>query len=318
MRVGTSAVADTAAASVRVLLFAVVGLTAVAALRAASQPTTRALAFERDGAVWLAAPDGSGAIRITAGVDPCISPDGRSIAYTEDTSPTRGGVRRHIAVVDVATKASRVFKSVPGDNAFGPVWSPDGSSLLVNVLAGGEWSIGLVRADETSFRYVHKPAAGGHSFWSAVFAPDGHSIFCQDLDNLMRLGLDGGLLWQASVAALIPAGSLNSNARLAPTPDGKGLLVDVDMDEDTTMEGWDGPPPAVFLVDIAAKTAKRLTPKGLFAWDPTWLDAATFLCITMHEGDKGPSIVRMALAGGAPTLLVRDARTPTVSSAPAR
>jgi len=85
-----------------------------------------------------------------------------------------------------------------------------------------------------------------------------------------------------------------------------------------TMKDWDGPPPAVFLVDIAAKTARRLTPKGLFAWDSTWLDTSDFLCITVHEGDREPSIVRMPFAGGPPVVVMQNARTPTVSAPPAR
>jgi TolB protein len=82
------------------------------------------------------------------------------------------------------------------------------------------------------------------------------------------------------------------------------------------MKDWDGPPPAVFLVDLAAKTARRLTVKGLFAWQPEWLDTANFLCILQRQGDKGPSVVRMPLAGGDPTVLVGNARQPSISAAP--
>ncbi len=82
------------------------------------------------------------------------------------------------------------------------------------------------------------------------------------------------------------------------------------------MSGWDGPPPAVFLVDLASGSARRLTPKGMFAWEPAWLDDDAFLCITLRKGEKEPSIVRMPLAGGPPVVLIGSARTPSVSSAP--
>ena len=284
-------------------------------LAATPRPPSRMLAFERDGAVWVAAADGSGAVELVEGVDPCIAPDGRRIAYTKDTSPANG-VRRQIAVVDVATRTSRVLANVPGDNAFGPVWSPDGSSLLVNVLAEKQWNLGLVKADDTAFRYVVKPGPGVPSCWSAAWAPDGGSIFCQDLESLTRISLEGQELWKVSLARLFPTGGLNSSARISSSPDGKALLVDVDTDEDTTMKDWDGPPPAVFLVDLAAKTARRLTVKGLFAWQPEWLDTANFLCILQRQGDKGPSVVRMPLAGGDPTVLVGNARQPSISAAP--
>ncbi len=263
--------------------------------------------------MWVAALDGTGAVRLTEGVDPAISPDGTRVAYTLDTSPA-GGVRRHIAVVDVATRASRVLAAVPGDNAFGPVWSPDGSSLLVNVLSGKRWTVGLVKADGSGYRTLVSPSAERDSCWGAVFAPDGRSIFCQNLDTVVRRSLDGTLLWSAQVTQLFPTGGLNSGARLVPSPDGRQLLIDVDMDEDTTMKDWDGPPPAVFVVDLEAKSARRLTPRGTFAWDPCWLDASAFLCIRMREGEREPSVVRMPFTGGPAVLVVTDARTPSVSA----
>ncbi len=291
-----------------------VGTAAPVAASAAEpgQPPGR-MAFERGGAVWVAASDGSGATRIVEGVDPAISPDGRRVAYTRDTSPEHGVVR-HIAIVDLSTRGSRVLSIVPGDNSFGPAWSPDGSSLLVNVLAGKAWGVGLVGADGSSFRWIVKAGSDAQACWGAAFAPDGGSIYCQDLASLYRVTLDGKRVWQASLATLLPGGGLNSGARLSPSPDGTRLLVDVDMDEDTTMKDWDGPPPAVFLVDLVRKRARRLTARGVFAWDPAWLDEKAFLCITLREGEKEPSIVRMPFAGGPPVVLVREARTPSISS----
>lgn len=114
-------------------------------------------------------------------------------------------------------------------------------------------------------------------------------------------------------ARFFPGGGLNSGARLSLSPDGTRMLANVGIDEDTTMKGWNGPPPSVFLVDLNAGTAKRLTPKGVFAWDPSWPADSAFLCIIQREGQREPSVVRMPFAGGAPTVLVRGARTPTLS-----
>ncbi len=294
----------------------------LAAATAAAQPHSaplpaggRVLAFERDGAVWVAAADGTGAVKLAEGVDPCVSPDGRSVAYTQDTSGPKG-VRRHIAVVDVATRATRVLKSIPSDNSFGPVWSPDGASLLAYVLADKVWNLALVKADDSAFRYVVQGGPGVFPCWSAAWAPDGASIFCQDLSRLSRIALDGKQVWSAPIASLFPGGDLNSGSGIAPSPDGTKLLVEVDLDEPVLVRSWDGPPPAVFLVDLASGTAKRLTEKGLLAWQPEWLDASDFLCVVERKGDRGPSLARIPLAGGAPTLLVQGARAPSVSAVP--
>ena len=295
------------------IVTAVSAAAAVAAPAAAAKAAGPRIAFERDGWVWVAALDGRGAARVTEGVDPCLAPDGRRIAYTLDTSPA-GGVRRHIAVVDLATHAGRVLASVPGDNAFGPVWSPDGASLLVNVLTGNGWAIGLVRADDTSFRFLLEPGPDRHSWWGAVFAPDGASFHCQDLDEIARFSLDGTKLWSAAIAKLFPGAGLNSGARLSPSPDGTALLVDADMDEDTTVKEWDGPPPSVFRIDLASKTATRVTPKGALVWEPQWLDASSFLATTLDPADKQPSIVRVPFAGGPPVVVVKDARAASVAA----
>ncbi len=300
----------------RVLAHALIVVATAAAAAASAPPAaTKAagprIAFERDGWVWVAALDGRGATKVTEGVDPCLAPDGRRIAYTLDTSPA-GGVRRHIAVVDLATHAGRVLASVPGDNAFGPVWSPDGSSLLVNVLTENGWAIGLVRADDTSFRFVFKPGPDRHSWWGAVFAPDGASFYCQDLDEIARFSFEGKKLWSAAIAKLFPGAGLNSGARLSPSPDGTALLVDADMDEDTTVKEWDGPPPSVFRTDLASTTATRVTPKGALVWEPQWLDASSFLATTLGPNDKEPSIVRVPFAGDPPVVVVTDARAASV------
>ncbi|MBZ5588847.1 MAG: hypothetical protein LAO05_09810 [Acidobacteriia bacterium] len=284
-------------------------------LVAGPQPTSRALAFERDGAVWVSSADGTGALKLVEGVDPRISPDGLRIAYTRDSSAARG-VRRHIAIVDIASRTSRELTSVPGDNSFGPVWSPDGSTLLAYVLADKQWNLGLVNADNTGFRFVVRPGPGVPPCWSAAWAPDGVSIFCQDLESLFRLSLDGKQLWRASVAQLFPKADLNSGARVTSSPDGRRLLVEVDVDEATTAGNWDGPPPAVFLVDVEAKSSKRLTAPGLLAWHPEWLDVTDFLCVVERQGDKEPSVARMPLAGGTPIMLLSNARNPSLSTAP--
>ncbi len=295
------------------VLAAIAALAAAASVPAQAKAGARVMAFERGGAVWVAAADGTGAVKLAEGVDPAVSPDGRLVAPTKDTSPANG-VRRHIAVADVASRTSRVLASIPGDNSCAPVWSPDGSTLLVNVYANKGWGVGLVRADDSAFRYVFKPEPNGHSWWGAAFATDGSSIFCQDLEEIARFSLDRKKLWSAALSALFPTAGLNSGARLSPTPEGKQLLVDVDMDEDVTMKDWDGPPPSVFLVDVASKSAKRLTPKGAFVWQPVWLDASSFLAISIGLRDKEPSVVRVPFAGGSPVVLVRNARTPSVSA----
>ena len=54
--------------------------------------------------------------------------DGTKVAFTM-APPGNKDVERYIAVVDVETGATKVFKEMPSDDGLGPVWSPNGSQI---------------------------------------------------------------------------------------------------------------------------------------------------------------------------------------------
>jgi TolB protein len=97
------------------------------------QPQRR-IAFARNSTLWTANLDGSKARKLTKGDDPCISPDGTKVAFTM-SPPQAKDVVRYIAVSNLATGTINVFKETPSNNCFGPVWSPDGSKILFEVMA---------------------------------------------------------------------------------------------------------------------------------------------------------------------------------------
>jgi hypothetical protein len=69
------------------------------------------------------------------------------------------------------------------------------------------------------------------------------------------------------------------------------------MDE-TARSGWDGPPEAVWLVDLAKESGTRLTPKDLYAWDCRWLNApTTFLFTSEKPHQETPLIFQMSATG---------------------
>jgi TolB protein len=280
--------------------------------RAAETAPERPIAFARSGAVWIAREDGSHAERLTAGTDPALSPDGRTIAFTNDHS-SGSSVRRSIGAIDLASRQVREVVKVASDNAFGPAWSPDGEELLFSLFADGAWHVALVDAAGGEPRVLRKGEPGGHACYSPAFAADGASFFCQDLDEVFQLGLDGGERWRAKAAQLFGSASLNSGARLAPSPDGKSVLIDVDLDEETDLRGWDGPPPAIYAIDLGAKTARRISPPKRLVWQPAWLSSHSILCVTQDKGDRSPGVARMALDGTAPVRLIANGRWPSTS-----
>jgi TolB protein len=296
----------------RFLLVAFLVLALRPSLCAEPGTALRRIAFARDSTIWTANADGTEVRKLIRGADPSISPDGTKVAFT--MSPSGGKeVLRFIAVADVATGATKIFKATPSSNSFGPVWSPDGSQILFEIFVENHWRLGLVNADGSEFRFFKMPSLD-LGWWSAIWAPDARSIFCQDLEKIYQFGLNGVLLNSWEISKVIPHGDMDSSKRLSISADGKRLLIDVNMDEEASLKDWEGPPPAIWLFDIASAKATRLTPKKSYASDSCWLSDVDFLLVDADKGGKTNSIYRASIGGWMPRLLIKNAANPSVSN----
>jgi TolB protein len=272
----------------------------------------RKLAYARGSVLYVANLDGSGAKKIATGAWPDLSPDGTKLAFnTED--PSGKTPERCLAIADVATGKVTKIPNIPSNNCHSPVWSPDGTRVLFQIHTDNDWHVGLIGSDGSDFRYIKKADPANHSFYSIVWAPDGKGFYCQDLDTINHFGLNGALQEQWQVAKLFPKGGMSSGVRLAVSPNGGTLLVDVEMDEDVTRKDWDGPPPSIWSLNLANGRATRLTPKGLFAWEPCWVSTEAFLCLVQPVSAREPSIYRMSADGKMRQALIKNARDPSAS-----
>ena len=282
-----------------------------ASFSAETGPLQPKIAFERDSTVWIANIDGTKARKLIRGTDSRIAPDGTKVAFT--MTPPGPKAQRFIAVADVATVATRIFKDMPSDNCYGPVWSPDGSQILFEIFVENHWRLGLVNADGSGFQFLKLPSRDP-GWWSPCWAPDGRSIFCQDLESICRFSLDGELLAKWNVGTIIPKSDMDSAKRLSVSTDGRKLLIDVGMDEEDSPKDWEGPPPATWLFDIESGKATRLTSKKSYASDSCWLSETDFLIVDTRKDAKSSSIYRVSFANAASTLLIKNAANPSVSA----
>ena len=284
------------------------------ALSGISQAAQHKIAYERGENIIVADSDGTHSKKIAEGALPEISPDGTRVAFnTEGDAKNRPGPERHIAIADVASGKITVLPNIPSDNCFGPVWSPNGTKLAFSIMAEKEWHLGLVNADGSGFRFVKNAELKSEAFGEPTWARDGKSIFCHDLDNIYQIDLDGNVLKKWELSKILTDASMNSGDRLSVSPDGKALLMDVDCGSEHERKNWDGPQPAIEKLDLSADKAVRITAKDDFVWEPFWLSANEFLCIIQKEKENRPSIYRMSLDGKNSKLLVKHARTPSVS-----
>jgi TolB protein len=280
------------------------------ALAVSAQAAEQTIAYSNE-TIHARALDGGKPARLAQGSWPDISPDGTKVAYNTESAKT---MERHIAVADIAADKSTIFRGIPSDNNHSPTWSPDGRKIAFYIYANNDWHIGLVNADGTGFRYLKKANPGHRTLWGAAWAVDGKSLFCQDLDDLLRIDLEGNILKKWKLADLFPNHGLNSGAHLAPSPDGKTLLIDVDMAADVERPGWDGPPPAIWQLDLATDKVTQVTKTDLFAWHPVWINDHEILCNHMPGGVKTIAVYRLDLKTQKSKLVVKNARDATVST----
>jgi TolB protein len=294
------------------LFFAILALALCSSHSAEPAAPQKRIAFARDSSLWITNLDGTKTRKLVKGDNPCLSPDGTKVAFT--MSP-RGGneIVRYIAVVQVATGATQIFKAIPSDNCFGPVWSPDGSQIVFEIFVQNHWRLGLVNADGSGFQFFQTPARD-QGWSSPCWAPDSKSIFCQDLEKICRFGLDGETMASWEIAKIIPKGDMDSSKRLSVCQDGKRMLIDINMDEEDSLKDWEGPPPAIWLFDMPSGKATRLTPKKSYASDSCWLSDSEFLLVDADQGGKTSSIYRSSINGGKSRLLIKDAVNPSVST----
>jgi len=274
----------------------------------------RHIAFERNQAVWIANLDGTGEKKIAEGIFPTISPDGTRVAFNtvEKTSDTT--YARQIAVADIATGKIDIFKDIPGDNSYYPSWTADGKQILFTTRPHEVWDLAVVNADGTNFHVLKPGVPNEVTRYSPIWAHDGQSVFCEDMTNIYQVGLDGSVRDQWKIGNIAANGDISGDGRIDISPDGKRLLLSIDMGEESGRKNWDGPLPALWSFDLQSQKAMRLTPKKLFGWDGVWLDNDNILFLSRGAGEKEDSIYRMSTDGKNVKRLISNARFPSVSA----
>lgn len=268
------------------------------------------IAYQTDSHIGVADLSGGKVVRrdLTPGTDPAISPDGKKIAFTQSDD---AGDRR-IAIADVTTGAVTVVKGIPGKNEFMPVWSSDGKQLYFNHFLESEWALASVDAEGGNFRLVLEKGSRQAGTFGPF--PGGKEWLCHDLESFFVLKLEDQNKVTLADIAKTGALSLSMPGHLDVSPDGKSALFERSVEEDVKPDD-EGPPSAVFLIDLSSGKTKRLTPKGANANCPAWLPGGKDYLFSGFDPESSSSTICRAPLDGStpPVILLKGASHPTVA-----
>jgi Tol biopolymer transport system component len=103
--------------------------------------TTGAIVFQTSagGAIYAVNPDGTGLRYLTSGMDPALSPDGQTVAFTRwETS--KDGALGSVWLINLDGSGERVVHEWVY-NPRTPVWSADGTALIITMQHGGQTGV---------------------------------------------------------------------------------------------------------------------------------------------------------------------------------
>jgi TolB protein len=262
--------------------------------------STYDFSFMRKDKVWVMRAADHSVVVLGDGFDPCLSPDGKKVAFTVND----GDERRHIAIVNLASW-ERTNLNVQNQNYYGPVWSPDGTKIAFNIWTDSLWNIGLIDADNKNFRVISGGVKTTEEICLSSWTPDGNQVIIHDLDSLLFLNLNGEITTRYDVHALTGDLVLSSDRKFLLTPDGRYFIFDGDNED----EGYysDGVPGAIYSCNLATKEIKRLSPVGYDCRYPILNSDGAILYEAVKFNGRTWNIYMTDITGKKPEVLIRDA-----------
>jgi dipeptidyl aminopeptidase/acylaminoacyl peptidase len=260
--------------------------------------------------------------------DPRLSPDGRHVAYEVQTTDWEANTfPTHLRLTVTAT--GRTYRLTGGKgSSHSPRWSPDGKRLAFRSDRAGKEQLYLIAHDggEAAALTSHETAVGNFEWspdarWIAFTAADPESkerkqrrekygsfeVFGAEhtLSHLWRVEVPAGLPGKAPKARRLTGGSTFSvSGAFAWSPDGKKIAFSATR----TPAARDFPTRGVYVLNLADKSVKRVTPAKGPDRNPAWSPDGKRLAYESAGGRAGWMYSNVVLAvvpagGGKPRAL---------------
>jgi TolB protein len=180
---------------------------------------TSGLPSGRERGFYLVRPDGTGLERIVESTtiinEPTVSPDGSKIAYATWDTGAEG--RIHVFDIEAGVEVGRDFSPSFDYTDLSPVFSPDGSKLMVERYDVDGYRLTILSIDGREAPVamgVHHPESTNGA--RAIFSPDGTKVLATYQDDRTTWLLDTTTGAAEEMRWPIPRGSSATWQRLAP------------------------------------------------------------------------------------------------------
>lgn len=251
-----------------------------------------ALVFGNREWIYYLAANSSTPRRLAKGNFPALSPDRRRVAYCAPTdtavsAPAAGALK----VFDLASgKTATLFRSAAW--CAHPRWSPNGERISFTLaLASGKRELHIIAPDGARNQ---KLITGGEQAADDIFnpswAPDGESLYFQDMTNLVQVSTSGQVLAKTPLGTIVGDKEVvTSSDSFVPSPNDPNLFAYTRSVPGTRLfeRTFGEPNTALFLYDLRTKTRKRLTPVDLLAMDPVWSRDGHFIYFAGYRDREG-------------------------------
>lgn len=251
-----------------------------------------ALVFGNREWIYYLAPNSSTPQRLAKGNFPALSPDRRLVAYCAPfnnalSAPASGALMLFDLTND---KAVTLFRSAAW--CAQPRWAPDGERISFTLaLSSGKRELHIIARDGgKNHRLFTGGEQGADDIFNPSWAPDGRSIYFQDMNNLVQVNTSGQVVEKTPLGAIVgEKDTVTSADWFLPSPHDPNVVAYTRSVPGTRLfeRTFGEPNTALFTYDMRTKIRKRLTPVDLLAMDPVWSRDGRFIYFAGYRDREG-------------------------------
>ncbi|SOD11276.1 TolB family protein [Pedobacter xixiisoli] len=229
--------------------------------------------------------------KLVEGFDPCISPDGKWIAYTEYLTIPDKDFYYYPRIIKLISTEDSIKKDLHIDNKnhYGPIWSPTGEYIVFSIMKNN-WQIGIIKPNGSGLKILSINT--DLALYGPTWTQDGKFVFVHDLETLYKFDLEGKIIKQYNLTQIFgDKYFLSSSTRFWLTSNTENLIFEAGIPE--YIEGLKEPSNAIFCYNLKTKRVSRISKKGMYT-NYFWIDNQDKIYFSSFKNINGPDKIYQA------------------------